>query len=149
MTALIKRLDQAFKDALKGRQAGALTALRLLRTAIRLREVECKRQLSEAEIQAVINTQAKQRREAMTEYLKAHRPDLAQKEEEELDVLLSFLPPQLSPEELDAEITDILAQVGATSPKDLGKVMKAAMTRLSGRVDGKLVQEVVRGRLGA
>jgi uncharacterized protein YqeY len=121
----------------------------LLRTAIRLREVECKRQLSEAEIQAVINTQAKQRREAMTEYLKAHRPDLAQKEEEELDVLLSFLPPQLSPEELDAEITDILAQVGATSPKDLGKVMKAAMTRLSGRVDGKLVQEVVRGRLGA
>jgi uncharacterized protein YqeY len=149
MTSLFQRLDQAFKEALKERQAVALSTLRMLKTAIRHREVDLKRQVTEAELQAVINTQVKQRREAISEYTKAGRPDLANKEEEELSILLSFLPPQLSPEEVEAEVSRIIQEVGATSPKDLGKVMKSAMASLAGRADGKVVQEIVRQRLGS
>src|SRR4030042_6723781 len=102
MTSLSQRLDQAFKEALKGKQAVALSTLRMLKSAIRHREVDLKRPVTEKELQAVINTQVKQRREAISEYTKAGRPDLAHKEEEELSILLSFLPPQLSQEELEA-----------------------------------------------
>jgi hypothetical protein len=149
MISLYQRLEEAFKQALKGRQAVALSTLRMLRSAIRHREVEVKRRLTEDEVQAVIVSQVKQRREAMAEYTKAGRPDLAQKEEEELKFLLSFLPPQLTPEELEAEIGQIIAEVGASSPKDLGKVMKNAMARMAGRADGKVIQEIVRRRLSS
>jgi uncharacterized protein YqeY len=149
MTSLSKRVEEAFKEALKGKQAVALSTLRMLKTAIRHREVDLKRPVTEEELQAVINTQVKQRREAIHEYTKAGRPDLAHKEEEELSILLSFLPPQLSPEEVEAVVARIIQEVGATGPKDLGKVMKSAMASLSGRADGKVVQEIVRRRLGS
>ena len=149
MISLTERLDQAFKDALKGQQQTALSTLRMLKTAIRNKEVEVKHPLEEAEILAVINTQAKQRREAAAEYQKAGRQDLASKEEEELSILLSFLPAQLNPEELEAEVVRIITQVGASTPKDLGKVMKTAMAELAGRANGKVVQEIVRRRLGS
>jgi uncharacterized protein YqeY len=149
MTSLTQRLDLAFKDALKERQAVALSTLRMLKSAIRHREVDLKRQVTEAELQAVINTQVKQRREAISEYTKARRPDLANKEEEELSILLSFLPPQLNQEEVEAEVSRIMQEVGAAGPKDLGKVMKSAMAALAGRADGKVVQEMVRRRLGS
>jgi uncharacterized protein YqeY len=149
MTSLYQRLDQAFKEAIKQRQPVRAGALRLLKSAVRYREVELRRQLTEPELQAVINTQAKQRREAMAEYTKAGRPERAQQEEEELSVLLSFLPRQLSPEELEAEVAGVIAELEASGPKDLGKVMKSAMARLAGRADGKMVQEIARQRLGA
>lgn len=149
MISLYQRLDEAFKAAIKGQQATRLSTLRMLRTAIRHREVEMKRRLTEEEVQAVIASQAKQRREAIAEYSHAGRPDLAKKEEEELSILLSFLPPQLSQEELEAEISRIIAEVGASGPKDLGKVMKSAMARMAGRADGKVVQELVRQRLSS
>lgn len=149
MTSLSQRLEQAFKDALRGKQAVALSTLRMVKSAIRYREVEVKRQLTEDELQAVINTQVKQRREAISEYTKARRPDLANNEEEELSILLSFLPPQLSEQEVEAEVSRIVEEVGACSPKDLGKVMKSAMAQLAGRADGKVVQEVVRRRLSS
>ncbi len=149
MISLKERLDQAFKKALKGQQQTVLSTLRMLKTAIRNKEVELKHPLSETEILAVINSQAKQRRDAAAEYQKAGRQDLASKEEEELSVLLSFLPAQLTPEELEAEVARIIAQVGAGSPKDMGTVMKTAMAELAGRADGKVVQEIVRRRLGS
>lgn len=149
MTSLYQRLDQAFKEALKGQQAVALSTLRMLRSAIRHREVEVKRRLTEEELKAVVASQAKQRREAMGEYAKAGRPDLAEKEEEELSILLSFLPPQLSMEECEAEVSRIIQEVGASGLKDLGKVMKSAMARLAGRADGKVVQEITRRRLSS
>lgn len=149
MISLKERLDQAFKEALKGQQQTVLSTLRMLKTAIRNKEVDLKHPLSEAELLAVINSQAKQRRDSVAEYQKAGRQDLASKEEEELNVLLSFLPAQLNPEELEAEVVRIIAQVGASTPKDLGKVMKTAMAELAGRADGKVVQEIVRRRLGS
>jgi uncharacterized protein YqeY len=149
MTSLYKRLDQAFKEAIKHQQPVAASTLRLVKSAIRYREVEVRRQLTEEELLGLVNTQAKQRREAIAEYTKAGRPELAKQEEEELSVLLSFLPPQLGPEELAAEVAGVIAELGATGPKDLGKVMKSAMARLAGRADGKVVQEIVRQRLGS
>jgi uncharacterized protein YqeY len=149
MISLNERLDQAFKKAIKGQQQTVLSTLRMLKTAIRHKEVEVRHPLDEAEILAVITSQAKQRRDAIAEYNKANRPDLASKEEEELNVLLSFLPTQLNSEELEAEVVRIITQVGASTPKDLGKVMKTAMAELAGRADGKVVQEIVRRRLGA
>jgi len=148
MISLKERLDQAFKEAIKGQQQTVLSTLRMLKTAIRHKEVEVKHPLSEAELLAVINSQAKQRRDAVAEYTKAGRQDLAHQEEEELSVLLSFLPAQLSPEEIEGEIVRIISQVGASTPKDLGRVMKIAMAELAGRADGKIVQEIVRRRLG-
>jgi uncharacterized protein YqeY len=149
MISLKARLDQAFKDAYKGQQPVLLSTLRLLKTAVRHKEVELKRPLTESELLAVVNSQAKQRREAAAEYRRAGRQDLADKEEEELNLLLSFLPAQLSPEEVEAEVGRIITALGAGSPKDLGRVMKAAMSELAGRADGRLVQEVARRRLGA
>jgi uncharacterized protein len=147
--SLYARLDQAFKEAIKKQQPVAASTLRLLKSAIRYREVDVKRPLTEPELQATINTQAKQRREAIAEYTKAGRPELARQEEEELSVLLSFLPPQLSPEEMAAEVAAVIAELGATGPNDLGKVMKNAMARLAGRADGKAIQEIARQRLGS
>ncbi len=85
----------------------------------------------------------------MAEYLKAGRPELARQEEEELSVLLSFLPPQLSPEEMAAEVAAVIDELGATGPNDLGKVMKNAMARLAGRADGKVIREIAQQRLGS
>jgi uncharacterized protein YqeY len=147
--SLYQRLDQALKEAIKNQQPVATSTLRLLKSAIRYREVDVRRPLTEAELQATINTQAKQRREAIAEYTKAGRPELAKQEEEELSVLLSFLPPQLSPEEMAAEVAAAIAEMGATGPNDLGKVMKNAMARLAGRADGKVIREIARQRLGS
>jgi uncharacterized protein len=149
MTTLYQRLDQAFKEAIKNQQPVTAATLRLLKSAIHYREVDAKRQLTEAEIQAIINTQVKQRREAMGEYSKAGRPELAKKEEEELGILLSFLPPQLSLPELESEVASVIAELGASGPQDFGKVMKTAMARLTGQAEGKVIQEIVRQRLGS
>jgi uncharacterized protein YqeY len=149
MISLYERLDQAFKEAIKNQQPVATSTLRLLKSAIRYREVDVRRPLTEAELQATINTQVKQRREAVAEYTKAGRPELAKQEEEELSVLLSFLPPQLSPEEMAAEVAAVIAEMGATGPNDLGKVMKSAMARLAGRADGKVIREIAQQRLGS
>jgi uncharacterized protein YqeY len=147
--SLYQRLDQALKEAIKNQQPVATSTLRLLKSAIRYREVDVRRPLTEAELQATINTQVKQRREAVAEYTKAGRPELAKQEEEELSVLLSFLPPQLSPEEMAAEVNAVIAELGATGPNDLGKVMKNAMARLAGRADGKVIREIAQQRLGS
>ena len=149
MISLNNKLDQAFKEAIKGQQQTVLSTLRMLKTAVRHKEVELKHSLGEAELLAVINSQAKQRRDSIAEFSKAGRRDLASKEEEELQVLLSFLPAPLSPEEVEAAIVRIIDQLGASTPKDLGKVMKTAMAELAGQTDGKVVQEIVRRRLGA
>jgi len=147
--SLYQRLDQALKEAIKNQQPVATSTLRLLKSAIRYREVDVRRPLTEAELQATINTQVKQRREAMAEYNKAGRPELAKQEEEELSVLLFFLPPQLSPEEMAAAVNAVIAELGATGPNDLGKVMKNAMARLAGRADGKVIRDIAQQRLGS
>ncbi len=146
---LQRRIDAALKEAIRARQESRLNALRLLLTAVKVKEKELKRPLEEAEMQQVIASQIKQRRDSADQYLLGGREDLAALEKEEIEVLQSFLPEQLAPEALAQIVEAVIAESGAQSAKDMGKVMKLLMPRVAGRADGKLVNEMVRSKLSA
>lgn len=144
---LLQRIEQALKDAMRSRDENKRNAVRLLLTAMKVREKEIKRSLNETEIQQMISTLIKQRRDSAEQYEKGGRKDLAEKEEEEILVLQAFLPEPLGRAELEKLVGDVIAEVGARSPKDMGRVMKLLMPLVAGRVDGKEVNELVRKRL--
>jgi uncharacterized protein len=142
--SLLDEIDHCFKAALKDQDRLKLSTLRLLKTALKNRGVQERRSLTEAEVVGVITSQVKQRRDSIAEFKRAGRSDLAQQEEEELQFLLSFLPQQLSAEEIRQELDGIIMELQAAGPKDLGRVMKAAMTKMTGRADGKEVSRLVK-----
>ncbi len=146
--SLSEKIAQDLKTAMKSGQRVRVDVLRMLKAQIKNTEIEKGRALTEEEEIGVLQSAAKKRREAIELYRKGNRPEPAQKEAEELGVIESYLPKQLSREEVEAIVAEILAQTGASSLKDLGKVMKEAMGRLKGKADGKLVQEIVRSKLG-
>ena len=112
--------------------------------------VEKGRDLEDAEVLQVIASLVKQRRDSIEQFAKAGRTDLVEKETGELAVLQAYLPPSASPEEINAAVAEAIAETGASSPKDMGKVMKAVMPKLAGKsADGKAVNEAVRRTLGA
>jgi uncharacterized protein YqeY len=145
--------DQVGADitaAMKARDSSRLSALRMLKAAIMNKGVEKGRDLQDAEVLQVIASLVKQRRDSIEQFAKAGRTDLVEKETGELAVLQAYLPPSASPEEIDAAVAEAIAETGATSPKDMGKVMKAVMPKLAGKnADGKAVNEAVRRTLGA
>ena len=125
-----------------------LTALRMLKAALMNREVERGRALDASESQQVVASLVKQRRDSIDQFVKGGRQDLADKESAEIRVLEAYLPPAADPAVIDRAVVDAIAETGATSPKDMGRVMKAAMARLAGQsVDGKTVNELVRAKL--
>lgn len=135
--------------AMKAKDAGRLSALRMLKAAIMNKGVEKNRDLDDAEILQVIASLVKQRRDSIEQFQKAGRTDLVEKETSELKVLEDYLPPAASAEEIDAAVAAAIAEAGATSQKDMGKVMKAVMPKLAGKnADGKAVNEAVRRKLG-
>lgn len=146
--SLLDEIDHCFKTALKNQDRLKLSTLRLLKTALKNREVQERRGLTETEIVGVITSQIKQRRDSVMEFTRAGRSDLAEKEEEELQFLLSFLPQQLSAEEIRRELELIIAELPAAGPGDLGRVMKAAMVKLAGRADGREVKVMAKKLLG-
>jgi uncharacterized protein len=146
--SLLDDIDHCFKTALKSQNRLELSTLRLLKTALKNRQVQEKRTLTEAEVIGVITSQVKQRRDSIEEFKRAGRSDLAQQEEEELRFLLSFLPQQLSELEIRRELESIISEMQASGPGDLGRVMKAAMARMAGRADGKMVNVVAKELLG-
>jgi uncharacterized protein YqeY len=146
--SLLDDIDHCFKTALKNQNRLELSTLRLLKTALKNRQVQEKRPLTEAEVIGVITSQIKQRRDSIEEFKRAGRSDLAQQEEEELRFLLSFLPQQLSEEDIRRELQGIISEIRATGPGDLGRLMKAAMPRMAGRADGKMVNVVAKELLG-
>jgi uncharacterized protein YqeY len=148
MMSLLDDIDHCFKTALKNQDRLELSTLRLLKTALKNRQVQEKRPLTEAEVTGVITSQVKQRRDSIEEFKRAGRSDLAQQEEEELRFLLSFLPQQLTLEEIRQEIQNLITELQAHGPGDLGRVMKAAMAKMAGRADGKTVNVVVKELLG-
>ncbi len=136
--------------AMKAKDAARLSALRMLKAAIMNKGVEKGRDLEDAEIQQVVSSLVKQRRDSIEQFSKAGRTDLVDKETGEVAVLEAYLPPAVTAEEIDAAVTAAIAETGASSPKDMGKVMKAVMPKLAGKnADGKLVNEAVRRKLGA
>ena len=146
--SLEETINVALKGAIRSKDQAALTSLRLLLTAMKVREKEICRSLRDDEILAVISSQIKQRREAIEQFRQGGREDLVQAEESELRVLQSYLPEQLSDEDLAKVIDGIIADVGAVNAKDMGKVMKAAMAKLAGRADGRTVNALVKAKLG-
>jgi hypothetical protein len=136
--------------AMKSRDATRLAALRMLKAAIVNRSVEKGRDLEDAEVLQVVAALVKQRRDSIEQFSRAGRTDLVEKETGEIAVLEQYLPPAASAEEIEAAVTDAIATTGATSARDVGKVMKAVMPMLAGKnADGRSVNEAVRRRLGA
>jgi hypothetical protein len=147
--ALIDTISAAIAAAMKAHDAPTLSTLRMLKAGLVNRSVERGHDLDEAESQQVVSTLVKQRRESIEQFLAGGRTDLADKERTEIAVLEAYLPPALDPAEIDAAIDAAIAETGASSAKDLGRVMKAAMARLAGRgADGKAVNVRARERLG-
>jgi uncharacterized protein len=136
--------------AMKAKDAARLSALRMLKAAIMNKGVEKGRDLEDPEILQVVSSLVKQRRDSIEQFSKAGRTDLVAKETGEVAVLEAYLPPAVTAEEIDAAVTAAIAETGASSPKDMGKVMKAVMPKLAGKnADGKVVNEAVRRKLGA
>ncbi len=147
---LMERISQDLTAAMRAREQLRLAALRMAKAALMNREVEKGRALEESEEQQVIVSLIKQRRDSIEQFRQGGRQDLADKEAAEITTLEVYLPPPVDPAEIDRAVTEAIAESGATSPKDLGKVMKAVMPKLAGRaVDGRTINELVRRKLGA
>ena len=145
---LKERISHDYNEALKARDERRLSALRLLRTEAKRREVSGqKKELSDAEVMETISTLVKQRRESIRLFGEGGRQDLVEKEEAELQFLLSYLPQALSPTEIEELIDQVVQETQAIGPKDHGKVMKTAMAKIAGRADGKAVSEMVKQKL--
>ena len=140
------RLSEEMKVAMRARDSLRLGTIRMARTALKNAEIEARQELDDAAAIKVLSTLVKQRREAAEAY-RATRPELADKEEQELLVLQEFLPAQLSEAELEEMIAKAITASGASSMRDMGAVMKLVTPQTTGRADGKLVSEIVRKQL--
>ncbi|HEX4621336.1 MAG TPA: GatB/YqeY domain-containing protein [Myxococcaceae bacterium] len=148
MPTLKERIDADLKDSMRNRTELTTSTLRMLKSAIKYKEVEPgAKALDDGGVFGVINTQIKQRREASEQFRAGNRVDLAEKEEKEIIILQAYLPQQMSPAELEAEVKAAVAAAGAKSPKDMGAVMKVLMPKVSGRAEGKAVSEAVKAQL--
>ncbi|RMG01049.1 MAG: GatB/YqeY domain-containing protein [Nitrospirae bacterium] len=146
---LQERIESDLKTALKEKDKPRLSALRLIKAAIKNKEIEKGSPLSDEDLIALLSSLAKQRKESIEEFRRGGREDLAHKEEEELRLLKSYLPEELSKEELTRLVKETITEVGATTAADMGKVMKALMPKVRGRADGKEVSGLVREILSA
>ena len=148
--SLFTEVTAAIADAMRKQDAARLGPLRMLKAAFMNKSVEKGRDLDEAEERQVVTSLVKQRRDSIEQFTKGGRQDLADKESAEITVLDAYLPPAVDPAVLEKAVTDAIAETGASSSKDIGRVMKAAMAKLAGQtVDGKTVNELVRRTLGA
>lgn len=144
MSQLRDQLNAALKEAMVAKDTARRDLIRLLQSALKQVEIDTRKELTDEEALAVIQKEAKKRREAIDEAKKAGRADIIDKEQAELTLIETFLPRQLSLDELKTIAAQIIAEVGATSAKDTGKVMGALMARVKGQADGKLVNQAVR-----
>jgi hypothetical protein len=144
---LIEEIDDELKDAMRARDAERRDALRLILNALRNSEKELQRPLSEEEELQVLQRERKRRIEAADAFRSGGREEQAEAEERELDVLEEFMPEPLSEEELEAIVDDAIAENGATSMRDLGRVMADVMPQIAGRADGSAVSQIVREKL--
>jgi uncharacterized protein len=145
---LHQQIENALKEALREKNETKKDALRMLLSALKVKEKELRRLPNEVETQQTITTLIKQRRDSAEQYKAGARADLASKEEAEIHILEAFLPQQLSISELEALVDSAVAEAAATSRKEMGKVMKVLMPKVAGRADGKQVNELVMRRLG-
>lgn len=146
MATLAEKVRADMTEAMKAQEKERLSTLRMLQSALKNEQINVGHELSDEETMTVIRKAVKQRQDSIEQYANAGRTELADKERSEMELLKTYLPAEMSEEELEAGLREIIATTGAQSKKDLGKVMKEATARYKGRVDGKKIQEVV-GRL--
>jgi len=142
--SLQERLLEDMKAALKAKDEIRLATLRLVRAAVHNAEIEKRRPLEDSEVLELMAREVRRREEALEFYRQAGRQDLVEQTEREMEVLRSYLPTPLTEEELEALAREVIAQVGATSPRDVGRVMRELMPRVRGRTEGRVVNETVR-----
>ncbi len=146
--SLRDRLTEDLKLAMKARDQLRMDVIRMIKAAVLNKEVEMKKDLDDAEMSRIMTTMIKQRKEAMEQFEKGNRAELAAKERQEISIIESYLPQALSPEELARTVDSVIRETGASSAKDMGAVMKAVMAKLAGQpVDGKQVSDLVRSKL--
>lgn len=143
------KIEEGLKEALKKRDTIRLSVFRMLLAAIKNKEVEKIRPLSDEEFFGLVRTSIKQHNDSIESFKKGQRLELAEREEKELEILKEFQPAQLSEEEILKEIEEAVAAVGATSRKEMGKVIKALMDKFPGRIDGKVLSAMVLQRLSS
>jgi hypothetical protein len=145
---LLDRIQKDLTDAMKSRNEMRLSAIRMIKSALKKHEIDSMKPLDEAAEMQVLNTLVKQRRDSIDMFRKGNRPELAEKEEGELKLIESYLPAAPTDEEMQSAIDAALAETGASALKQMGVVMKAAQAKLAGkRVDGKVLSEKVRAKL--
>jgi uncharacterized protein YqeY len=142
--SLVEKIAQDLKEAMKAKDERRLSCLRVLKAAVTNEQGRRTQPLKDEDVQAVLQSLIRKGHEAAVEFRKGLREDMAAKEEGEVKILSGYLPQQLAPTEIELVIKEIIAEVSASGPKDLGKVMKAAMARLTGKVQGKEVNEIAK-----
>ena len=148
--SLKEKLMEDMKQAMKAKEEGRLrlAVIRMVRSAIRQAEIDGKKELDDEGIVSIISKEVKSRKDSLEEFRKGNRADLVQETEEEISVLLPYLPQQLSEDEVCALVEEAVRATGAVTQKDMGKVMGVLMPKVKGRADGKLVNRLVREKLG-
>ena len=141
---LKEQINKDLKEAMKAKDTQKRDALRLLNSAFKQIEVDERKELTDEDVIKIIQKQVKQRNDSIEQYKDAGRDDLVAKEQQEIDYYKVYLPAQLSDEELENALKEIIAQTGATSMKDMGKVMGTATKALSGKADGKRINQAVK-----
>lgn len=144
---LAEILSDDLRKALKTAQKGTLSVIRMIKAAVKNKEIEKGAALSDEEIHGVLMTLARQRKDSIEQFSKGNRQDLVAKETDELSIIQSYLPKQISKEEVAEIIKDAVTESNADGPKDIGKVMKAVMAKVKGRADGRLVSALVKETL--
>ncbi len=146
--SLRDRLTEDLKRAMKSRDQLRMDVIRMIKAAVLNKEVELKKDLDDAEMSRIMTTMIKQRKESVEQFEKGNRAELAAKERQEISIIEAYLPKALSAEELASVVESVVRETGASSPKDMGAVMKAVMARLAGQaVDGKQISDLVRAKL--
>lgn len=141
---LNEKIVEDLKKSIKAKDEVRTSCLRMLKTSLKNKQVEKGRELEEEEIHAVISSMIRKGKEAVKEFTNGGREDLAQKEEKEISIYYEYLPQQLTPEEIEKTVKEVISELAAESPRDLGRVMKLAMSRMAGQAQGKEVNEIAR-----
>ncbi|SFH77842.1 hypothetical protein SAMN04487861_104128 [Selenomonas ruminantium] len=145
--SLKEQLTTDMKEAMKSHDKDRLAVIRMVRGAIRQQEIDGQKELSDEDVIAVMSKEIKMRKDSIEEFKKGGREDLIAKTQAEIDVLMPYMPAQLSEDEVRELVKAAVAETGAATPKDMGKVMGALMPKVKGRADGKLVNTLVRSML--
>lgn len=144
---MVEKLDKDMIEAMKAKDKEKLTVIRMVKASLKQEQIDHKKEINDDLLIDVVNKQIKMRKDSITEFEKGNRADLVEKAQNEIDILMAYLPEQLSSEEVIKVIDEIFAEVKPESQKDMGKVMKEAQAKLKGKADMKEVSTIIRERL--